>query len=298
MASLRGSLRGGLRRGLRRGLRGGLLALAFTLLPATGWADDPLPSPFRARHELQAQGEGSEVQLTTRSTYLLPAGTRQARGEQHLSFASPVSWPIEVVAPEGARLVRDAAGRLTEILVPEGQSELVVTSTQLIPIEEAASLPIPLVGADALELVVVTGGDAARIEPSPALGFSRHVGYSASARVTEDEGAAFAAWRTGQRLGQQYLLVRIDRASPGGPGLAGRLTTRGSRARPFVLALVVVALAGAVALFVLRKRLERAAIEEEADAILEERFADLQRQEAARGRPLPPEKAARRQARS
>lgn len=198
--------------------------------------------------------------LATRSTYAVAPEVRRVPEARRVSFSPPIPWPIEVVSPAQTSLLRDGAGQVTDILVPEG-SELVVTSTQRVRVGEPVQLQIPLVGGGALELVVVSGGDGAQIEPAESLGLSRYIGYSASAQITEDEGARFGAWRVGQPLRQQYLLVRRAEAFAGA-GFEGRLTTKSSRSRPMLIALVVAVLGGSLLLFLLRQHLAGEAEEE------------------------------------
>ncbi len=233
-----------------------LLATLLVAWPAL--AEPTWYASVRTVHELRAQDDGEALGLAIRSTYTLGDETRVA-------LASPVCTPLEVVAPTGASLTRDPAGCVTDVLVPAGQHELVLAGSQRVRRDEPTRIGVPLRSDPSLELVVVSGADGAQLEPSDALGMVRHVGYLASASVTEDESTAFGAWRVHQPLSSQYLLVRAGRGSP---PLDGRLTTRGTRARPFLVALVGVTLAGLAILAWMRRRLAQVARGEEADAII------------------------------
>jgi hypothetical protein len=181
-----------------------------------------------------------------------------------------------LTGPEGVIAIVEGGQIVGFRVAPAAASARSLAITLAQPLDGASDrihLGAPLAAGDVLQIVDVSGEDGARFEPDPALGLERRIGRFAPrglSRAAREEVELLVDYRPSRR-DSAPLYVNGDGIAGRG-GIDGVLVTRAERLRGGVVGTAVAFVVVVAGLVIARRRLSRAALEEEANELLEARL--------------------------
>jgi hypothetical protein len=248
-----------------------------------------LAQPFNKAHAAEGearieaalhQGSIGAGSITWRSRFILDAQGSPEGGYWTVRLAAPLPASMSLTGPEGVTSIVETGQIVGFRIAPAAASKRALVITLVQPLDGTSDrihLGAPLAAGNALQIVDVSGEDGARFEPDPALGLERRIGRFAPrglSRAAREEVELLVDYRPSRR-DNTPLYVNADGAVARRGGIDGILVTRADRLRGGVVGTAVAFVVVVAGLVIARRRLARAALEEEATELLEAQFEAL-----------------------